>query len=259
MSAPRSPRSSTMLISPWEAERLVRAHNLSPLTRRHLLSNENIGRALRGGIMRYVLLAARHDRTTASPRLLAANRARLAAPDRWSAKAPSQGWSLPGRLAPAPARRGHGARAGDCLGVLPPRPRRSRPACSGVSGRRRPAIRDSRLGEGPATRAFADARRLRRGPDYLTGAQPAGGADCYSVAARICARRWRDAADPLEALFGDGGAAAEALYVASPFARAINQIAAAALDEVLTGRGPVTLLEVGCGTRAAPQPRSCPI
>ena len=55
-------------------------------------------------------------------------------------------------------------------------------------------------------------------------------------------------ADPLEALFGDGGAAAEALFIASPFARAINQIAAAALDEILTGRGPVTLLEIGCGT-----------
>ena len=65
--------------------------------------------------------------------------------------------------------------------------------------------------------------------------------------------------DPLEALFGDGGAAAEALFIASPFARAINQIAAAALDEVLTGRGPVTLLEIGCGTggtTAALLPRS---
>ena len=107
-----------------EVERLVQAHNLSPLTRRHLLSNENIGRALRAGIMRYVLLTARHDRTSASPRLLASNRARLAAPDRWSAMAPSQGWfyrvvwhQRPLDEVTAPG--------GQRLGLLPPRPRRS--------------------------------------------------------------------------------------------------------------------------------------
>src|SRR6185503_1533890 len=54
--------------------------------------------------------------------------------------------------------------------------------------------------------------------------------------------------DPLDALFGDGGAAAEALYAASPFARAVNDIAAAGFDSPLEGRRPATVVEIGCGT-----------
>jgi len=55
-------------------------------------------------------------------------------------------------------------------------------------------------------------------------------------------------ADPLDALFGDGGTAAQALYAASPCAQAVNGIAAVALEEMLAGRPPATVLEIGCGT-----------
>ena len=69
---------------------------------------------------------------------------------------------------------------------------------------------------------------------------------------RRCGPALRDVlqgrADPLDLLFGDGGALAAALYAASPFARAVNAIAAAALGELLQGRPPARILEIGCGT-----------
>src|SRR6185437_16524042 len=52
--------------------------------------------------------------------------------------------------------------------------------------------------------------------------------------------------DPLDALFGDGGAAAEALYAASPFARVVNDVAIAALDSLLQERRSAKIVEIGC-------------
>src|SRR6185437_14340486 len=54
--------------------------------------------------------------------------------------------------------------------------------------------------------------------------------------------------DPLDALFGDGGAMAEALYTESPFARAANDVAVAALDSLLQERRSTRIVEIGCGT-----------
>ena len=54
--------------------------------------------------------------------------------------------------------------------------------------------------------------------------------------------------DPLDALFGDGGTTAEALYAESPFARAVNDVAVAALDSLLQERRAAKIVEIGCGT-----------
>ena len=63
-----------------EVDRLVDRFGFSELTRRHLLSNHNIVRALRRGLMRYVILAAHHEPASRPETLRAANEALLRNP-----------------------------------------------------------------------------------------------------------------------------------------------------------------------------------
>jgi acyl transferase domain-containing protein/SAM-dependent methyltransferase/acyl carrier protein len=227
-------------------ERVVAEHGLSALTRRHLLSNDNIGRALRAGVMRYVLLTARHDRTAAPARLLVANRARLAAPDRWMPAAAWQDWFY--RVAWEPWALDAAIAAGEAVLA------RVGEAAQAIDGLARAWIGAADL---PSVRPVPKYRRLHQ---HLLTLQPSP-RDPSSLPVpdlpealllQRCGPRLREVlegrADPLDALFGDGGDAAAALYAASPCARAINGVAAAALDGMLAGRGPVTVLEIGCGT-----------
>ena len=229
-----------------QVESLVAEHGLSPLTRRHLLSNDNIGRALRCGIMRYVLLTARHDRTASPARLLVANRARLAAPDRWTAAASWRDWfyRVVWEERPVDAALALGRAA---LRVIAPEAAaldRLARAYLGV------ADLASVTPVPPMVRLHAHLLTLQASaedPDSL----PVPGLPEARLLQR-CGPRLRAVlegkADPLDALFGDGGVAAEALYADSPCARAVNAIAAAALNESLAGRPPATVLEIGCGT-----------
>jgi len=229
-----------------EVERLVATHRLSELTRRHLLSNDNIGRALRAGIMRYVLLTARHDPTTAPARLLAANRARLAAPDRWVPAEPWHDWFYATAWQPCP-RDAALAEARTALAAI------------GAEAAATDRLARAFLGAADLATVTPAPSRARLLAHLRT--LPASAEDPAALPvpdlpeARLLARCGphlravlEGRTDPLEPLFGDGGAAAEALYAASPCARAVNAIAAAAFDEMLAGRGPATVLEIGCGT-----------
>ncbi|MBS0541425.1 MAG: methyltransferase, partial [Proteobacteria bacterium] len=229
-----------------EVEKAVAAHKLSDLTRTHLLSNDNIGKALRGGLMRYTLLTARHDRTTPRDRLLAANRAHFAAPDAWTPEETWRSWFYRVAWQPDPigaalerGRAALAAHAGDAAAI--DRLARAYVGAADLASAR-PVPRMARLHahllalggnqDDPnalPTPDLPEARLLRRCGPRLRGVIE--GHD-----------------DPLDALFGDGGAAAEALYATSPFARAVNDITAASLASLLEGRAPATVIEIGCGT-----------
>jgi acyl transferase domain-containing protein/SAM-dependent methyltransferase/acyl carrier protein len=74
-------------------EDVVRRFRLDELTRRHLLSNENIGKALRAGLMRYALLKAQMCPFLEEQDVRAWNAARLAAPAPYTdASPPWQRW-----------------------------------------------------------------------------------------------------------------------------------------------------------------------
>ncbi len=229
-----------------EVEKAVKAHNLSALTRTHLLSNDNIGKALRAGLMRYNLLTARHDRTTPRDRLLAANRARLAAPDSWTPEETWRNWFYRVVWQASP---------------LDEALERGRATVTAHASDAQAVDRLARAYVGAADLASAKpVPRMARLHAHLLATQ-SGTEDPDTLPTpdlpeshllRRCGPRLRDVIegndDPLDALFGDGGAAAEALYAASPFARAVNDIAAAGLDSLLDGRRPATVLEIGCGT-----------
>ncbi|HEY3909040.1 MAG TPA: SDR family NAD(P)-dependent oxidoreductase [Stellaceae bacterium] len=232
-----------------EVEHLVAAKALSPLTRRHLLSNDNIGRALRAGVMRYQLLAARHDGTTPIAHLLAANRARLAAPDRWRPREPWRGWFYRLRWQ-EPQLEAAVARGSAALAGLAD-------AAQAVERLARAYLGQARLAE------ITPVPRLARLHAHLSRIAPSGEEAAALPLpdlpeARLlqrCGPSLRDAlegrADPLELLFGDGGAAAEAVYAQSPCARAVNEIAAAAFAELLSKRRNCRIVEIGCGTGGA--------
>jgi acyl transferase domain-containing protein/trans-aconitate methyltransferase/acyl carrier protein len=229
-----------------EVDKVVARHKLSALTRTHLLSNDNIGRALRAGLMSYVLLTARGDRTTPTARLLSANRARLAAPDSWTSDEIWREWFYRIEWQPMPidaaVERGRAALAP--LGADAQAIDRLARAYVGTAdlATAKPVPRMARLHahllrvggskEDPTTLStpeLPEARLLRRCGPRLRGVIEG-----------------RD--DPLDALFGDGGTAAEALYAESPFARAVNEVAVAAIDALLQERRPTRIVEIGCGT-----------
>src|SRR5690242_18823804 len=229
-----------------EVDKVVARHQLSALTRTHLLSNDNIGKGLRAGLMRYMLLTARGDRTTPTARLLAANRARLASPDSWTSDEVWREWFYRVEWQPLPidaaVERGRialaslatDAQAIDRLarayvGAADLATARPVPRMAGLHAH---LLRVGGTKEDPATLGTPDlpeARLLRRCGPRLRGVIEG-----------------RD--DPLDALFGDGGAAAEALYAESPFARAVNDVAVAALDSLLQERRSAKIVEIGCGT-----------
>jgi acyl transferase domain-containing protein/cyclopropane fatty-acyl-phospholipid synthase-like methyltransferase len=234
-----------------EVDHLVAQHGLSDLTRRHLLSNDNIGRALRRGVMRYVLLVARQDATAPVSRLLSANRARLAAPDRWEQAEPWRGWFHRLAWQPDPVAEAVAQGASLLAGAADAAAATDRLARAWIAAARLadcvPAPRFARLHahlsrltahpEDPTTLPVPDlpeARLLARSGPHLRAVL-------------------EDRADPLDLLFGDGGAAAEALYAASPAARAVNGIASAAFTTLLEGRGATRVLEIGCGTGGTTQ------
>ncbi len=232
-----------------EVEQLVAAKGLSPLTRRHLLSNDNIGRALRAGLMRYQLLTARHDGTSPTQHLLAANRARLAAPDRWVPDEPWRGWFY--RLAwREPELEAAVARGSAALADLAE-------AAAGVDRLARAYLGRANLPE------IAPVARLARLHAHLSRMAPSGEDPTVLPLPDLpetrllqrCGPFLRDVlegrVDPLELLFGDGGAMAEAVYAGSPCARAVNAIAAAAFAELLAGRRSCRIVEIGCGTGGA--------
>jgi SAM-dependent methyltransferase/NAD(P)-dependent dehydrogenase (short-subunit alcohol dehydrogenase family)/acyl carrier protein len=229
-----------------EVDKVVSKHKLSALTRTHLLSNDNIGKALRAGLMRYVLLTARGDRTTSTARLLAANRARLAAPDFWVSDEIWRDWFYRVEWQPMPidvvVERGRAALAplaADAQAI--DRLARAYVGAADLASAN-PAPRMARLHahlqrvggstENPATLAVPDlpeAKLLRRcGPRLRSVIEG------------------RD--DPLDVLFGDGGMAAEALYAESPFARAVNDVAVTVLDSLLQEKRATRIVEIGCGT-----------
>jgi malonyl CoA-acyl carrier protein transacylase/acyl carrier protein len=229
-----------------EVDKVVAKHKLSALTRTHLLSNDNIGKALRAGLMRYVLLTARGDRTTPTARLLAANRARLAAPDSWTSEEVWRDWfyrvdwqPMPVDTAVESGRTALAPLAADAQAI--DRLARAYVGAADLASAK-PAPRMARLHahllrmggsqEDPATLGAPDlpeARLLLRCGPRLRGVIEG-----------------RD--DPLDALFGDGGAAAEALYAESPFARTVNDVAVAALDTLLQEKRSARIVEIGCGT-----------
>jgi SAM-dependent methyltransferase/acyl carrier protein len=196
--------------------------------------------------MRYVLLTARHDRTASPARLLAANRARLAAPGRWTPEASWRDWFY--RVAwqerPVDAALALGRAA---LRAIAPEAAAADRLARAYLG----AADVASVTPAPAmVRLHAHLLTLQASaedPDTL----PVPGIPEATLLLR-CGPRLRAVlegkADPLDALFGDGGLAAEALYADSPCARAVNAIAAAALDEALAGRPAATVLEIGCGT-----------
>ncbi len=234
-----------------EVDRLVAAHGLSDLTRRHLLSNDNIGRALRRGVMRYVLLTARQDTTAPVARLLAANRARLAAPDRWEQAEPWRGWFHHVTWQPDPVAQAVAEGAALLADAAD--------AAAATDRLARAWIGAARLEDCVPVPGFA---RLHAHLSRLTASteDPAALPVPDLPEARLLARSGphlravlEGRADPLDLLFGDGGAAAEALYAASPAARAVNGIAAATFAALLEGRGPARVMEIGCGTGGTTQ------
>jgi acyl transferase domain-containing protein/trans-aconitate methyltransferase/acyl carrier protein len=234
-----------------EVDRLVAAHGLSDLTRRHLLSNDNIGRALRRGVMRYVLLTARQDATAPVARLLAANRARLAAPDRWEQAEPWRGWfhALAWQADPVAQAVAEGAALLAATAEAAAATDRLARAWIGAA-----RLQDCVPAPGFA-RLHAHLSRL-----IASAEDPAALPAPDLPEARLLARSGphlravlEGRADPLDLLFGDGGAAAEALYAASPAARAVNGIAAAAFAALLEGRGSARVMEIGCGTGGTTQ------
>ena len=207
---------------------------MSELTRTHLLSNDNIGKALRAGLMRYNLLTARHDRTTPRDRLLAANRTRLAAPDSWTPEEIWRNWfyRVAWQTSPIDAALERGRVSLAKLSTDAQAVDRLARAYVGAAdlATAKPAPRMARLhAHLLATGANNEDPDLLPTPDLPE-----------ARLLRRCGPRLRDVIegreDPLEALFGDGGAAAEALYAASPFARIVNDIAAASLNSLLEGR-----------------------
>jgi len=229
-----------------EVEKAVTAHNLSALTRTHLLSNDNIGKALRAGLMRYTLLTARGDRTTPRDRLLAANRARLAAADSWTPEETWRSWFYRVAWQPSPidaalerGRTALAARAADAAAV--DRLARAYVGAADLKSAK-PVPRMARL--------HAHLLAIESNHDDPAALSAPDLPEAHLL--RRCGPRLRAVIegrdDPLDALFGDGGAAAEALYAASPFARAVNDIAAAGFDSLLEGRRPATVVEIGCGT-----------
>jgi SAM-dependent methyltransferase/NAD(P)-dependent dehydrogenase (short-subunit alcohol dehydrogenase family)/acyl carrier protein len=229
-----------------EVDKVVAKHKLSALTRTHLLSNDNIGKALRAGLMRYVLLTARGDRTSPTARLLAANRARLAAPDSWTSDEIWREWFYRVDWQPTPidtaVERGRAALAplaADAQAI--DRLARAYVGAADLASAR-PAPRMARL----------HAHLLRVGGS-TEDPEALGTPDLPEARLlRRCGPRLRSVIegrdDPLDALFGDGGAAAEALYAESPFARAMNDVAVAALDMLLEERRSARIVEIGCGT-----------
>jgi acyl transferase domain-containing protein/SAM-dependent methyltransferase len=234
-----------------EVERLVAARRMSPLTKTHLLSNDNIGRALRAGIMRYCLFTARRDHTSPRHRLLAGNLAQIAQPSRWTPgeAAGGEAWrSWFYRVTWEPA-------ATDSL-VARGQTRLAEEAAAATAIDRlaRAYLRVAELADiVPAPRYARLLTHLRT--LAVEAADPAHLAVPDLPEATLlqrCGPALRQVLegliDPLDLLFGDGGAAAEALYAASPFAQAVNGVAGAAFDAMLAGRGPARILEIGCGT-----------
>ncbi len=229
-----------------EVDKVVAGHKLSPLTRTHLLSNDNIGKALRAGLMRYVLLTARGDRTTPTARLLAANRARLAAPDSWTSDEIWHDWFYRVDWQPMPVdaavERGRATLtplAADAQAI--DRLARAYVGAADLASAK-PAPRMARL--------HAHLLRVGGGPEDPSALSTPDLPEARLL--RRCGPRLRDVIegrdDPIDALFGDGGTAAEALYAESPFARAVNDVAVAALDTLLQEWKSARVVEIGCGT-----------
>uniref|UniRef100_UPI001358604E SDR family NAD(P)-dependent oxidoreductase n=1 Tax=Geminicoccus flavidas TaxID=2506407 RepID=UPI001358604E len=231
-----------------EVDRLVARYGFSELTRRHLLSNHNIGQALRRGLMRYLILAAHHEPATRPELLLATNESILQAPDSRSATqpCPEAAWFYraewhPRRMTQLAAQQRalldeHAAAAA---------------ALEGLARRFVAAAELATATPAPAYRAL-HAHLLRS-----AGAPPADAPTPPDLPeARLllrCGQALRAVIegrqDPLDLLFPNGDlAAASALYRDSPFTRAANAVAAEAFAELLAGRGPAQVIEVGAGT-----------
>ncbi|MFZ1431275.1 MAG: SDR family NAD(P)-dependent oxidoreductase, partial [Geminicoccaceae bacterium] len=238
-----------------EVDRLVQRFGFSELTRRHLLSNHNIGQALRRGLMRYVILAAHHEPSSRPETLQTANEALLRNPSRrTSAPAgPTQdaGWFYRAawrrrpieqvaeshrdkleRLVSATqaldAMARHFVRAADLTTVTPAEPWRRLHAHLLRTAVEGPA-------DAPTPPPLPEAALLMRcGPELRAVLE--------------------GHSDPLELLFPGGDQTdAVALYRDSPFTRAANAIAAEAMSELLADRGPARVIEVGAGTGGTTQ------
>jgi malonyl CoA-acyl carrier protein transacylase/SAM-dependent methyltransferase/NAD(P)-dependent dehydrogenase (short-subunit alcohol dehydrogenase family)/acyl carrier protein len=229
-----------------EVDKVVAQHKLSALTRTHLLSNDNIGKALRTGLMRYVLLTARGDRTAPTARLLTANRKRLEVPDSWTSDEIWRDWFYRVDWQPMP---------------IDTAVESGRAALAPLSADAQAIDRLARAYVGAADLASANpAPRMARLHAHLlrVGGSPEDPAALDTPdlpearLLRRCGPRLRGVIegrdDPLDALFGDGGASAEALYAESPFARAVNDVAVAALDTLLKKKRSARIIEIGCGT-----------
>ncbi|MFN3647972.1 MAG: SDR family NAD(P)-dependent oxidoreductase [Armatimonadota bacterium] len=88
-----SEETANFLEDPEFADRvdeIVQRFGMDDLARRHLLSNANIGRALRRGLMRYWLITARKDTLLKPEEIRRANAARLAAPTAYAEVRPAE-------------------------------------------------------------------------------------------------------------------------------------------------------------------------
>jgi len=231
---------------------LVARFGLGDLTRRHLLSNGNIGRALRADVMRYLLLTAQLSPFEDEAALTAANTAMLrgAVPygdtTRARAGAQWQGWlyGIEWRETPAAT---------------------ALPAPAGIAA----GLADAVARERRALEAFGDTGAVldRFGLDYTVRAFRALGcgtvADARTIAVAPAFARLRDrlvavmAAAGLDALPDPGDVAARAERASSDHPDAEAELAllrrcGPELAEVLAGRvDPLTLLFPGGDTAAA--------
>ncbi len=281
-----SPEVANWLVDPdfaGNVDDLVARFGLGELTRRHLLSNENIGKALRQNLMRYLLLTAQAAPHETLDSLRAANDAALRRPvayatqrpawQRWLYRVDWQDVALPEPL-PAPGALGLRLEASVA------RERAAIAAFGDVGADLDALARDFSIAAFRALGAQTVAdigglamappfRRLRdRLRDFLADSGVARLDDPGDVAARLAPVHQAAAAetallaacgphlaevlagrvDPLTLLFPGGDtAAANRLYETSPYSQAVQRLAAEAVA-ALPRRRPLRAIEIGGGT-----------
>ena len=262
-------------------DELVRHFALGALTRRHLLSNENIGKALRVAIMRYLLLTAQHSPHETVDELRRANEALLRATPRYRDAVRATGrwrdwlhqieWAREEPVTAPPSN-------ATIASALASSVARERDALDRFGAVGRELDRISRAYVVEAFAALGNApviAPMRRLHEHLArtlaaaGTQPStenADALCDRTLAahpeahaeltllRRCGPRLAEALTgrvaPLDLLFPGGDATlAEALYERSPFSQAVQRLAAEVLDALPRAQS-LHVIEIGAGTGA---------
>ena len=238
-----------------EVDRLVERYGFSELTRRHLLSNHNIGQALRRGLMRYVILTAHHEPASRPETLQAVNESVLRNPSSRSSAPAGPALDAAWFYRAVWRHRPIEQVAESCRGKLDGLADAARALDAMARHFVRAADLTTATPAEPWRRLHAHLLRVEIDAPIAVPIPPSLP---EAVLLNRCGPELRAViegrSDPLELLFPGGDQTdATSLYRDSPFTHAANAIAAEALSELLADFGPARVIEVGAGTGGTTQ------